>query len=536
MISEAKRLVLDGNCNTRPIPKSSLSTEKQSLLPHSDYLRVRAKLSLRSLDSFLVDSSAKSTEYIGNIDEYKKEQLATKANNFVDGLDTNSLKKIITEDWNNDTIKDHCLLAMSAAYSGYNNGNLKDALNWYYGYLVDSGIEVIESIQDFIGYDRDDYNSKAVSSSFLESMITYPSSYIGYCLGSPWSPGGKALWFENKIVSSDYIDGGFTIYPDKGYIDIMLQFSGQYFEGKSNYEFWELLRVLKVVYDAKCTRIDLAIDDYTNSRIPVEQMVNATSEGNNFGFKSFKFIASGKATIGLQDLSQTIYFGSRESAKMVRVYNHVFGEDEHGNIDQALRFETEFKKHYAPAIFEVLASLDPKMCTDYPYRSLATQENRYKAMCFWLDSIRKYANIIDVEKLYEVLHGCNDSFEILVGKIMSALAVESIDFRDKSSRKDRSKASRKDTKRLSFYQDFIDLIGIEIGLRVPRKKSSIQTTVAWMQRQVSKSLYIIKSGLGLTDYRMFMQGLLNTGSNKMRIADHKLVAFIRDNRSVVLAT
>ena len=314
------------------------------------------------------------------------------------------------------------------------------------------------------------------------------------------------------MIGVEGIKGGFNINEDTQQIDLMLEMSGQYFEGISLIDQWRLLTGLYFRFNVSVKRIDLAVDDYSFSQIPVDEMRKAWEDGNNFYFKNYKYIESGS---NRNNLEKTHYFGSRESSKLVRVYNHK---------GKCLRFETEFKKDLANEIYELIANVS---------RDWTDQEIGLETIEHWVESLNKFNKNIDKESLVKSLHGCNGDFELILQKVISSMAVGCIDFRDKSSRKDRNKASYKDTVRLSFYQQFMEKVGCEIKIVVPRKKSNIQKTVAWMQRQVAKSLSVIRDGLGGVKFIEWYNQLMAIGRDKQNNVDLKVIRYLTDHPEIV---
>lgn len=352
-----------------------------------------------------------------------------------------------------------------------------------------------------------------ITASELDLLLTFVGGkYIGYEPDKIWSPGGATVFFNNKVIGVEGIKGGFNINEDTQQIDLMLEMTGQYFEGISLINQWRLLTGLHHRFGVTVKRIDLAVDDYTFSKIPVDQMRKAWEDGNSFYFKNYKYIESGTNRFNLK---KTHYFGSRESSKIVRVYNH---------DNECLRFESEFKRELSNEIFYLIANISRDWIDEQV--GLETIEN-------WVESLHGCNKSIDKESLVKSLHGCGGDFELILQRVVSSIAVGCIDFRDKGSRKDRSKASYKDTVRLSFYQEFMEKVGCEIKVVVPRKKSSIQKNIAWMRRQVSKSLSIIRDGLGSIQFVEWISQLILIGQEKQKNIDLKVIQYISDHQGVV---
>lgn len=352
--------------------------------------------------------------------------------------------------------------------------------------------------------------------SELEDYLAFfDHKYIGYEFDLPWSQGKGCPYYPNSIESPLGIRGGFSVDEDTGIAEVVLTIHGQYFEGKNVINQWRILRGLYHKYKAVCTRIDLSIDDPNYDTIPVNEMVEAYNKGDHFYFKKREDRTTYKAP-GV--VEETKYFGSRQSGKFIRIYDH---------DGECLRYEGEFKKHYSRAFFELLATIEREF-VQYNLKDKEEYAKCMDAIDEWLSRLGKSKVIIDKETLIKCLHGCKGDFEKLLQMIIGALAVGCIDFRNKSEAKDLSRACVRDTKRLKFWQDFIDIIGYSIKIVPTRRKSTIEKTTAWLQRQVSKTMALLRAGLGIHGYSKFMKELEVKGRERLKNRDNKLIAYIKD--------
>ena len=115
-----------------------------------------------------------------------------------------------------------------------------------------------------------------ITASELDLILTFVGGkYIGYESHAIWTPGGATVFFNNKVIGVEGIKGGFNINEDTQQIDLMLEMSGQYFEGISLIDQWRLLTGLYFRFNVSVKRIDLAVDDYSFSQIPVDEMRKA---------------------------------------------------------------------------------------------------------------------------------------------------------------------------------------------------------------------------------------------------------------------
>ena len=337
-----------------------------------------------------------------------------------------------------------------------------------------------------------------------------------------WSPGGGQVYYDNSIKSPLGVRGGWQFYGEDDYYELCLDFSGEFFEQKSNVFVWRMIRGFYYKYKARCSRIDIAIDDYTYKTIPVDCMLKATMEGNRFGFRSYKLIMSGISTdkpkensikipniVNTQILSingvnvvcngnATLYLGSRNSGKMARIYDH---------DGSSLRYEVEYKRKYAPQVFEMIA--------------IAEWGDKYDGI--YMDNEKacepfdcKDASINDIADM----RGTKEEHELQLSKLMAGIAISAVDFRDKASIKDKSKASIRDTRRFYWWQEFIDNIGFYIKPRIPRQHSkTIERSVAWMQKQVAPTMAMLKECMGSKCYYLFIRSLMLEG--EMRLSNYQ---------------
>ena len=271
-----------------------------------------------------------------------------------------------------------------------------------------------------------------------------------------WSPGRGAIGYPNKLIASRGVRGGFSVDNETGMIDLMIDIPGEYFEGKSVVGQWRLCKGLKSHFQVRATRIDVAIDDPNYSQIPIQEMVAACEEGHNFGFKRVGYHASGECG---DRQSETRTFGSRESGKFVRVYDH---------DEECLRFEAEFKRGYANPIFEKFAELErPEGMSDPE----------------WEKELQKH---------------------------LASMAVGAIDFRDRGDRVEKTRAGVRDSVRLPFYQDFIDLLqAVHYRIKLIKPARSIVKTFEWVKRQCAPVLSMFREGLGSAAFHGWLTETLN---------------------------
>ena len=351
----------------------------------------------------------------------------------------------------------------------------------------------------------------------FDELLSYCGhKYISVQMGNPWFCGRS---FENTIVSPCGIKGGFTVDSETEKVDVMIDFSGQYFADQTVVDQWRLLVGLKYAYAVNCLRIDLAVDDYTYSHIPLSNMMQSCEKGENFGFQKRAFSGSWKCG---KRKKITQYFGSRESNKFVRVYDHE---------GECHRFEAEYKGKKAQRIFDLLSQVERGWFLDEDER-IDVQEDERTYKDFIADILEPKDICANIENITKELHGCKDKFDIILQRIIGSIAVTAIDFRHETSRKDKSKGGYKDRKRCRYYQEFIDKVGSEIKLRVSSPKFSIEKNIEWLLHSCSKSVSRIYDALGIVEYTKWHHELIKVGRSKQVISDFKLVEYIRDNEGI----
>lgn len=192
----------------------------------------------------------------------------------------------------------------------------------------------------------------------------------------------------------------------------------------------------------RCTRIDIAMDDYGKRVSPVLVM-EALSRKNYARFQSRSF-----ASKMLGDW--TFYLGSRQSARFTRFYNK--DAQTKGKIP-AHRWETSFKRDIAQKVFKQWTAIK-----DYQASTQLSWERR--------------------SALY-----------------MVKSVIGSFNFIDRESRPKEKNLNR--IPRLDWWQKFIDELESGEGIYHTRKlpKPTLERATNWMKRQVMRSLCCIMGAL-----------------------------------------
>ena len=109
--------------------------------------------------------------------------------------------------------------------------------------------------------------------------------------GKSWSSGERAKNYSNTIHSPISLKGAYSSYKTENdvdsHYDVTISLSGQYFSSLASIEQWKLCRDLFTKYQAKCSRIDTSIDDYSFKNIPIDKMKEAYRRGDYFDFKTY---------------------------------------------------------------------------------------------------------------------------------------------------------------------------------------------------------------------------------------------------------
>ena len=174
------------------------------------------------------------------------------------------------------------------------------------------------------------------------------------------------------------------------------------------------------------------------------------------------------------------YFGAEGSKKLVRVYNHK---------NKSLRLETQFRGNRAQVAFNAIATLE------------RGDEN-------------------------------DEEWSKIVQKTIGGIAIGAIDFRDKSKLKNQSKADKSKTKRLPFWQDFIDNIGVIHLIKIPKTTidmSSHQATFNWFEKYASKTLAKAFHILGESGFINYVYRLIKLGESRFTPQDLKQIKYLKNN-------
>jgi len=347
--------------------------------------------------------------------------------------------------------------------------------------------------------------SSTVQQEVLESFMGYVTD-CNYTVATdtPWRIGGT-FFHKNRFDGKFGISGGFTQDPETGLVNIMVRIPGKFWESRTVPGQKSFCLGLLSAYRARCHRFDVAVDDYSLKRIPLKEMRKAWVEGNHYHFREWEQRISGTRP---DNEERTDYLGSRESDKVVRIYPHKFEDRENKSLLIAHRWETEYKGDLAHQNFV----------------AFATSGGDLKTM---LLADEMTSDDFDINSVL-------DEQDIELQQTLAAIAVGAVDFRDRSVRKDRKKASTAETERLPFFQEFIDAIGGWIKARRKTVDRSLEKTVNFFNRQVASSLSAIRQGLGRVGFLDFIDGLCREGDKRFSGHHKRLVRDIQSNPQLMM--
>ena len=258
--------------------------------------------------------------------------------------------------------------------------------------------------------------------------------------------GGKIAW--------NYLDTDLR----RGDIDWWLCLPASMLRGADTYQLRRFIAFL-VEMGFKCTRLDIAIDDFTKSLDKLD-FISACESDLHHGFKTY---GEQWQVTSAKPKGWTFYMGSFGSDKLYRFYDKSVESD--GEID-SYRLEGQFRDDYATQIFGFLHA-----CGSTHDKFLKTLVN---VVCGYID--------------------------FFAGK------------RGKETGKDKFV-------RCEFWQNFLDFCNSErIDLGCGRSKSSIERSLQWIEKSVARTLATIEEfyeGLE-SDFGEYLNGLLEAGRRKIR--------------------
>lgn len=307
--------------------------------------------------------------------------------------------------------------------------------------------------------------------SQVESILNFVAGddAVAIDFGRQWSAGPGAPVYQYSIKSIAGIQGGINLEPSigedgsEGSYEICLDLSGEYFARRTLTDVWATCRFFEHSFGGlKVQRIDSRLDCKEMGVIPTAQMYQALLDGNVAGCRTGEYREKVRLQKGLQT-QKTRYFGSRESGKMMRCYVH--GEFE--------RMEIEFKRRYAPEFYK---------------------------------------------KFVECFHEKREELEPQLYKVCAGACVSAFDFRDKQ-KADSTVLRRGNVKgfdRLSFWQEFLDLVGSYCKIKPEKVVRSVVKTLEWVKRSVVPTLTVLSNVYSKEEFNFILSRLYEQGQERLK--------------------
>jgi len=218
---------------------------------------------------------------------------------------------------------------------------------------------------------------------------------------------------------------------------LMMYLGGSVLGAASHEAAHDVFCWLRCAYGAECKRIDIAIDDH--DRVVSMDDVRAASIDGNYAYVHRSKIITEGPRKGVN--GETIYFGSPQSDKVLRVYDKTIESD--GEID-AIRWEAQYRDDKANKIFEKWLEFDPKDIGTHSAQFLAS-----------------------------TVTGC-------------------VSFCDRSD----DEAHIERCALLPWWEKFLELTAKGVRIIVAKKKAILEDTLNWLNRQVMPGLAMVKKIFG----------------------------------------
>lgn len=295
----------------------------------------------------------------------------------------------------------------------------------------------IDWLQGTIPFERFDLVRSYLDAVCGEHREDYNHGMQGFQAACEWHPFGiKLMWDTDRKNRENHANR------------ILFQVTGQGLACFPPVSLWRFLRDLSIKFWFKCSRIDLAFDDYEKIIRP-DEVNEFAKEGSYKGFRKHKYIGGNRRNGEQTD--DGIYFGTRGKdggGKFLRCYGKDIESD--GETD-SIRWEVEFSKAKANKVFFDLA-----MSTDLT--DLATK------------------------------------IALFIGG--------SIDFAERSRSGRFSKADR-----LAFWEQILFHLGAA-EIRCPKQEGDIESSMEWVEYSVTPSLEKIRQAIGDDIYYNWLHELM----------------------------
>lgn len=277
------------------------------------------------------------------------------------------------------------------------------------------------------------------------------------------------ITFEHSASS---IRGGKVGYrlTDAGVYHCWLSIPGGCWHQIDGLSQWRNLVGLHHAFGFKSTRIDFKIRDYSRRKLPSE-IIEQAQLGNVARVKTYEFSGSGK--IG-EAPTQTAYLGSRSSEKFLRVYDSLPVHNEN-----AIDWEVQLRDGKAQAAFLEFVTIPS-----------------------------------------------SEDTAPLIAQFIGGVVVGSVEFID---RQENTRLSRQPVQ--EWWQGFVDEVGSRIRISVAKPTQSLQKTFDWIDRSVSVKLSALRSGLGRTNFYLYLTNLLNKSERRFTRVHEAIISLCSEENS-----
>jgi DNA relaxase NicK len=300
--------------------------------------------------------------------------------------------------------------------------------------------------------------------SHLDYLVVVGQGDITECCRAIWSvfgtnfdwdgahPGFRGHYYEVILKSAQGIEIAFNSLPDSPNHGIFrISIPGAPLQHVRQSELHKLGRYF-LRSSCRCTRFDWAIDDH-DYILDLDEIVSACQQWRYSGAKSHRYFQRQKK--GEYQVGRTIYLGSSQSDKQVRIYDK--NVESKGAIN-SIRYEIQWRDGLANAAFEKYFSIGHP---DIAAREISI--NAVGAICFY-------------ESMNDVL-------------------------------------SRSTV--LPMWSEFIKLVGGAYKLSARRIQPLISDKIRWIESQVGRTLAIISKIKGFDDTLNWLERLMRESLSKM---------------------
>ena len=281
----------------------------------------------------------------------------------------------------------------------------------------------------------------------------------------------KTIFYPDRLETLLPLTGGYKINPDlDGQITSTIRISGKFWGALDLQSQISLLQLVAELPAVKVSRIDVALDDFSMKIMPYDSMVSAAKNRQYTGIRKSNNIEN--HTLENEPRQATLNLGSKESPNFYRCYWK----------SDRIRLEREIKQKEAHANFLLILE--------------------YAAF-----PLRKFA--------------------IFLAKT----AIGSLDFvaRNSTVTSDREKNINR-CDRFPWWQEFINMIGEGLRLKLSEPVRLIENTLNWLDRQVIATVTAIHNGLGREQFDMWLYGLLRSKQGKQSPHHQQITEYLKAKR------